>query len=168
MKPQLLIGAASSGSGKTTVAKLLQKKIGPNTMVISHDMVRMQILHVWSKEGVEKSLPLMIDLLKYGKRHSEVTILEGILPSKEYSPLFEVAIEEYGNNIYSYYWDIPFEETLIRHRTKPNCNDFGEEDMKRWWQEKDYLDTIPQTIIEKDLSLDDTIKLIYSDIMRML
>ena len=110
----------------------------------------------------------MIDLLKYGKRHSEVTILEGILPSKEYSSLFEVAIEEYGNNVYSYYWDISFEETLIRHRTKPNCNDFGEEDMKRWWQEKDYLDTIPQTIIEKDLSLDDTVELIYSDVMRKL
>ena len=45
---------------------------------------------------------------------------------------------------------------------------FGEEDMKRWWQEKDFLDTIPQTIIEKDLSLDDTVKLIYSDVMRKL
>lgn len=165
---KLIILRGNSGSGKTTVAKLLQNKIGPNTMVISLDMVRMQILHVWGKEGIEKSLPLMIELLKYGKSHSEVTILEGILPSIEYSPLFEVAIEEYGNNIFSYYWDIPFEETLIRHRTKPNCNDFGEEDMKRWWQEKDYLDTIPQTIIEKDLSLDDTVKLIYSDIMRML
>ena len=166
--PKLIILRGNSGSGKTTVAKLLQNKIGPNTMVISLDMVRMQILHVWGKEGVEKSLPLMIDLLKYGKHHSEVTILEGILPSKEYSPLFKVAIEEFGNNIYSYYWDIPFEETLIRHRTKPNCNDFGEEDMKRWWQEKDYLDIIPQTIIEKDLILDDTVKLIYSDVMRVL
>ena len=97
---KLIILRGNSGSGKTTVAKLLQHKIGPNTMVISHDMVRMQILHVWSKEGVEKSQPLMIDLLRYGKRHSEVTILEGILPSKEYSSLFEVAIEEYGDNIY--------------------------------------------------------------------
>ena len=165
---KLIILRGNSGSGKTTVAKLLQNKIGANTMLISHDMIRMQILHVRGKEGVEKSQPLMIELLRYGKRHSEVTILEGILPSKEYATLFEVAIEEYGDNIYSYYWDIPFEETLIRHYTKPNCNDFGEEAMRRWWQEKDYLDTIQQTIIEKDLSLNDTVELIYSDVMRNL
>ena len=163
---KLILLRGNSGSGKTTVARLLQNKIGPNTMVISHDMVRMQILHVWSKEGIEKSQPLMIELLKYGKRHSEITIMEGVLPSKEYAPLFEAAVEEYGNNIYSYYWDIPFEETLIRHSTKPNCNDFGEEDMRRWWKEKDYLDTIPQTIIEKDLSLEDAVNLIYCDVMR--
>ena len=163
---KLIILRGNSGSGKTTVAKLLQARIGSNTMVISHDMIRMQILNVRGEEGVVKSQALMIDLLRYGKRHSEVTILEGILPSKEYLSLFEVAIEEYNGNIYSYYWDVPFEETLVRHRTKPNRNNFGEEDMKRWWKEKDYLDTIPQTIIEKDLSLDDTVNLIYSDVMK--
>lgn len=162
---RLIILRGNSGSGKTTVARLLQEKIGPNTMVISHDMVRMQILHVWSKEGLEKSQPLMIELLKYGKRNSEITILEGILPSEEYTPLFEAALEEYGNNIYSYYWDIPFEETLIRHSTKPNRNDFGEEDMRRWWKEKDYLDIIPQTIIEKEMGLEDTVNMIYCDVM---
>lgn len=119
MVRKLIILRGNSGSGKTTVAKLLQEKIGSNTMLISHDMVRMQILHVWSKEGLEKSQPLMIELLKYGKRNSEITIMEGILPSKEYVPLFETAVKEYGENIYSYYWDIPFEETLIRHSTKP-------------------------------------------------
>ena len=127
---KLVILRGNSGSGKTTVAKKLQEKFGSNTMLISHDLVRKQILHVWSREGIEKSQPLMIELLKYGKCNSEITIMEGILPSKDYAQLFEAAVEEYGSNIYSYYWDIPFEETLRRHRTKPNRNDFGEEDMR--------------------------------------
>ena len=122
---KLILLRGNSGSGKTTVEKLLQHKIGPNTMLISHDMVRMQILHVWSKEGIEKSQPLMIE----------------------------------------HYWDIPFEETLIRHKTKPNCNDFGEEEMKRWWREKDFLEIIPQKILEKELSLEDAVNLIYRDVM---
>ena len=163
---KLIILRGNSGSGKTTVAKLLQKRFGPNTMLISHDMIRMQILYVWSKDGIEKSQPLMIDLLKYGSHHSEITIMEGVLPSKEYPLLFEAALEEYGDSIYSYYWDIPFEETLIRHATKPNCNDFGEEDMRRWWKEKDYLDIIPQIIINKDLSLQETVELIYKDVKK--
>ena len=37
--PVLLL--AVPGSGKTTVAKLLQEKFGPNTMRISHDMIRL-------------------------------------------------------------------------------------------------------------------------------
>ena len=109
---KLVLLRGNSGSGKTTVAKKLQERFGPNTMLISHDMVRMQILHVWSREGVEKSSPLMIELLKYGKCNSEITIMEGILPSKDYAQLFETAVEEFGDNIFSYYWDIPFEETV--------------------------------------------------------
>ena len=162
---KLILLRGNSGSGKTTVAKKLQEKFGSNTMLISHDMVRKQILHVWSREGVEKSQPLMIELLKYGKRNSEITIMEGILPSKDYAQLFEAAVEEYGSNIYSYYWDIPFEETVRRHSTKPNRNDFGEDDMRRWWKEKDYLDIIPQTMIDKDLSIEDAVELIYRDVI---
>ena len=84
---KLIILRGNSGSGKTSVAKALQSKFGPNTMLISHDMIRMQILHVWSTEGIIKSEPLMINLLKYGRENSEVTIMEGVLPSKEYKKL---------------------------------------------------------------------------------
>ena len=162
--PKLIILRGNSGSGKTTVAKALQEKFGPNTMLLSHDMVRMQILHVWSREGVEKSLPLMIQLLRYGRRHSEATILEGILPTADYLPLFEAAVEEYGPDIFAYYYDLPFEETLRRHSAKPNRNDFSEAEMRRWWQEKDYLPMIAETILTQEQSLDQTVEQIYKAI----
>ncbi len=161
---RLVILRGNSGSGKTTVAKMLQEKFGPNTMLISHDIVRMQILHVWSAEGVRKSLPLMIELLRYGRRNSEITILEGILPSEDYKPLFEAALEEYGENIFSYYYDISFEETLRRHQTKPNRDEFGEADMRRWWKEKDFLEMIPQTVLTEDVSLQEAVELIYGQV----
>ena len=65
---KLILLRGNSGSGKTTLARLLQERFGPNTMRISHDMIRMEILHVWGAEGVEKSLPLLIELLRYGRR----------------------------------------------------------------------------------------------------
>lgn len=46
---KLIILRGNSGSGKTSAAKAMQKKFGPNTMLISHDMIRMQ--HVWGKHG---------------------------------------------------------------------------------------------------------------------
>ena len=161
---RLVILRGNSGSGKTTVAKMLQEKFGTNTMLISHDMIRMQILHVWSAEGVRKSLPLMIALLRYGRRNSEITILEGILPYEDYKPLFEAALEEYGENIFSYYYDISFEETLRRHQTKPNRDEFGEADMRRWWREKDFLEVIPQTVLDEDVRLEEAVELIYGQV----
>jgi len=117
------------------------------------------------KEGIDKSLPLLIDLLKYGRAHSEITILEGILDSAEYSLLFETSIEEFGSDIFAYYYDLPFEETLFRYSTKPNRFDFGEKDMRKWWREKDYLTVISETILKKDLSLEDAVEKIYRRVM---
>jgi len=161
---KLIIIRGNSGSGKTSVAKALQTKFGSNTMLISHDMIRMQMLNVWGSEGVKKSEPLMINLLKYGKENCDVVILEGILDSKEYQLLFEAAVEEYGEEIFAYYYNLPFEETLHRHSTKPNREDFDEEDMRKWWKEKDYLSVIPEMIFEKEISLEDAIESIYRQV----
>ena len=69
-----------------------------------------------------------------------------------YRPLFEWANELYGEEIYAYYFDLPFEETVKRHQTKPNCHEFGEEEMRRWWREKDFSDVLNEVAItpEKD------------------
>ena len=116
-KGEALAMIGASGSGKTTVAKELQKKFGYNTMPISQDEIRRNIL--WVKDGIDtKALPLMIELLKYGYEHSDIVILEGIMHEEWYNPLFKVANELYGSNVYSYYFDIPFEETVRRHQMR--------------------------------------------------
>ena len=114
---KIIILRGNSGSGKTTVARALQKKFGYNTMVISQDEIRRNIL--WVKDGVDtKALPLMIELMKYGYEHCDVVILEGIMYDEWYSPLLKTANELYGMDIYAYYFDIPFEETVRRHNTR--------------------------------------------------
>ncbi|MDE5951069.1 MAG: uridine kinase, partial [Acetatifactor sp.] len=110
------------------------------------------------------ALPLLINLLEYGRKNSTITILEGILYSDYYEPLFRRAIEEYGPNIYAYYYDLAFEETVRRHGTKPNRFSFGEEDMRRWWREKDYIGIIPEKIITADVSLAEAVERIYRDV----
>jgi hypothetical protein len=105
-------------------------------MRISQDEIRRNML--WVKDGVDtKALPLMMELLKYGKEHSEIVILEGIMYDERYSPLFELANELYGADVHSYYFDIPFEETVRRHQTRDKSQEFGEELMRQWWREKD-------------------------------
>ena len=33
-----------------------------------------------------------------------------------------------------YIWDLPFQETVRRHATKPVATEFGEGEMRAWWR----------------------------------
>lgn len=154
----LILIRGNSGSGKTTLAKALQKHFGANTMLISHDMIRMQVLNVSGKVGIEKSLPLMETLVAYGSVHSEVTIVEGILDREEYGQLFDRCVELFGEHICACYYDLSFEETLKRHQTKPNHMDFGEQEMRRWWRGQNRLPMIDEMILTAEVSIEEAIR----------
>lgn len=160
---KIIIIRGNSGSGKTTLAKMLQKRFGRNTLIVSHDMIRREMLYV--KDGIgTPALPLMINLVEYGRNHCETVILEGILDAEVYQELFETAKREFGSHVYAYYYDIPFEETVLRHQTKSNRNEFGESDMRRWWKEKDFIGCIPESILTKEMSLEDALERIVEDV----
>jgi adenylate kinase family enzyme len=161
---KLIIIRGNSGSGKTTLAKALQQKLGYNNMLISQDVIRRDMLKV--KDGADtKALQLMKELLLYGKNNCEAVILEGILNASWYQPLFELAMYEFEEKTFAYYYDIPFDETLARYQTKPNRGDYSENEMRNWWIEKDFINFIPEKIITKDMKLNDTVELIYQDVV---
>lgn len=91
---KLIILRGNSGSGKTTIAKELQQVFGNNTMLISQDVIRRDMLKVKDGENT-KALPLLEELLRYGRKHSEIVILEGILNAEWYRALFELAVALY-------------------------------------------------------------------------
>lgn len=162
-KRKIIIIRGNSGSGKSTVAKKLQRTLGLGTFLIGQDTVRREML--WTKDGADtKALPLLINLVKYGSEHCDCVILEGILNSVWYRSLFELIAAEYGQEIYAYYYDLPFEETLQRHQTKPTRDEFGEREMRSWWNEKDYIGFIPEKIFTKDIGIEQAIDMIINDI----
>ena len=157
---KLIMLRGNSGSGKTTVAKGLQELFGRGTMVLSQDMIRREVLK--ERDGIDSpALPLIKQILEYGSENCEVVILEGIFIADWYRELFEAAIELYGSDIYAYYFDIPFEETVRRHQTRSKAAEFGADEMREWWKEKDYLDMIKENIITEDMSKDEIVNEIY-------
>ncbi|SHH35923.1 AAA domain-containing protein [Clostridium collagenovorans DSM 3089] len=162
---KLIILRGNSGSGKTTTGKALQKKLGHGTMLISQDVIRREILFV--KDGPEtEARKLLLELALYGKENCDIVILEGILNYEWYKDLFEKLSYEFENQVFAYYFDIPFEETLNRHKQKPNAHEFGEKEMRKWWKEKDLLGIIPEKLLWKELSLDEIVDLIYEEVIR--
>lgn len=162
--PKLISIRGNSGSGKSSAAKALQHKFGRNTLMIPQDTVRREML--WAHDGNNTAaIPLLISLIEYGYANSEITIIEGILNSEWYKPLFERAVQIFqAENIYAYYYDLTFAETLKRHETKTNKFDFGEKEMRRWWNEKDYLGFIKEKTLTEKLTLDETVEFIFSDV----
>ena len=159
----LVIIRCNAGSWKSSLARQLQRELGRNTLVIPQDTVRRDML--WARDGADTAaLPLLQTLLRYGYAHSEVTILEGILIAEWYRPLFLEAVKLFGENIFAYYYDLPFEETLRRHGSKANRADFGEEDMRRWWKEKDYIGFIPEKTIRENVPLAEAVGRVLSEI----
>ncbi|MDR3597831.1 kinase [Clostridium sp.] len=162
---KLIILRGNSGSGKTTTGKALQRKFGHGTMLISQDVVRREMLFV--KDGLNpEASELLLELALYGKSHCNIVILEGILNSKWYKKLFKNLLDKFNSQIFAYYFDIPFEETLNRHQQKPNAHEFGEKEMREWWNEKDLLDIIHEVYLHKELSLNEIVDIIYQDVIK--
>ena len=67
-----------------------------------------------------------------------------------------------SGRIFAYYYDLPFEETVRRHNTRAKVNSFGAEDMKRWWNEKDFLGNIAEEIFTLEIRLEEAEDLIYN------
>jgi len=158
----IIILRGNSGSGKTTIAKALQKRFGLGTMLISQDVVRREMIYVRDRPD-NKAIDLLISLIVFAENNCDITILEGILSADIYRKLFNTIVEIYTNNIYSYYFDIPFDETLKRHSQKPNADEFGEPQMRGWWKEKDFLSNIDEKIINETMSKDDVLNYICND-----
>ena len=159
----LIILRGNSGSGKSSVAKALQRKIGRNTLVVSQDFVRREML--WVCDGKDTAaLPLLTELLNYGNTHCNYVILEGILKADWYRPLFESAIKIFKDRIFAYYYDISFEETLKRHENREKKFEFGEKEMRDWWNEKDFIGKISEKIFTENVSLEGAVDIILKDI----
>ena len=55
---KLVILRGNSGSGKTTVARVLQRKIGFNTMLISQDEIRRNMLRYESIAAYDRTFEI--------------------------------------------------------------------------------------------------------------
>lgn len=163
MASRLIIIRGNSGSGKSTVAKRLQRELGKGTMLVPQDVLRREI--VWVRDGAgNPSIELIKRTALYGKEIGYDVILEGILAKKFYGDMIDELIEAFGDNVHTYYFDVPFEETIARHASKPNAHEFGEKEMREWWNEKDYLNVSGEKVLHKDMTVDDIISEILSDI----
>ena len=167
MASKLIIIRGNSGSGKTTIAKELQRRIGDglsdDTMLVQQDVLRRDILRERDMPEKQSVIELIELVVEFGRKQDRTVILEGILSAKKYGAMLRSLASRFDQT-YVYYFDVPFEETIARHASKPNAHEFGEKEMREWWNEKDYLNVSGEKVLHKDMTVDDIISEILSDI----
>ena len=114
--------------------------------------------------GAGAEVDLLKHLVAYGNQNCEVSMLDGILSAETYEDLFNQVEQLYASQIYAYYFDLPFEETLKRHNQKPISHEVGEVELRSWWREKDFLKNIREKVILKEMDVDDIVEMIYQDL----
>ena len=162
-KPVLIIIRGNSGSGKSTIAKRLQRELDYGTALIQQDVVRGEILRVHETPN-NPSDALMDMIARFSKERGYDVIVDGIFRRKKHGDWLLKLIEDWEGPVFVYYLDIPFEETLKRHMTKPNAHEFGEKEMREWWAEHDYLGADGEIIITHEPSADEIVARIFRDV----
>lgn len=64
---------------------------------------------------------------------------------------------------HAYYLHVPFEQTLLRHATKPIANEFGEAQLRDWYRELDLLPGGIEAVIGADSTLREIVDRIMLD-----
>ncbi len=163
MDTRLIVLRGPSGAGKSSVAARLLESPRP-TALIAQDAYRF-IFNVREGEAHSKAVRHMIrDNVLCALRNGFDTIVEGILKAKGYREIFAAVFEEHSRNNHVYYFDISFEETLRRHRTRTTAGLFTDEEMRSWYKPHDVLGYDFEQIIGQDRTLEETVQWIRRSI----
>ncbi|WDF82309.1 AAA family ATPase [Lacticaseibacillus pabuli] len=135
MTTQVILIRGNSGSGKTTLAKQLQQEL-PDSMLISQDTFRRDILNAPDHPG-NKSEDLILANAYWANEHVHYLIIEGILKRSVYTALLGKLRTEFGRQLHSFYYDLSFEETLLRNESR--AMPFLDGTLEKWWVAKDAL-----------------------------
>ncbi|WP_328923506.1 MULTISPECIES: kinase [unclassified Streptomyces] len=105
----------------------------------------------------------LIDLtVRYALDHGFHVVLEGILTACRYGEILTKLAAGHPGPVHALYLDVPFAETLVRHATKPQAAEYGEQEMHSWYTPNDLIEGLGEHIIGADSSLDDTADLILT------
>lgn len=156
--PKLIILRGNSGSGKSTVAKTLRDGCAHKVALVEQDNIRRNVLR--EKEADDAAnIELIARVVEFALGCGYDVILEGILKFRRYGGMLE-RLRAACPETHVYYFDIPFEETLRRHATKPCVQDFGEREMREWYAPRDLTGFPGETLISEESSLERTVSMI--------
>lgn len=161
---KLIIIRGNSGSGKSAVVKRLREELDGKVAVVGQDTLRRNILKEPDQLENTDVIGLLEQTVMYCLDKDYTVIVEGILSKPKYKEILMKLVESTECDSHIYYIDVSLEETIKRHQTKPVADDFGEKELRSWYQPKNYLDVPSEVIIDEASTLEQTVSLIKDNL----
>lgn len=160
---RLIILRGNSGSGKTTLAHAIRRARPRGIAIISHDVLRREILHVRDHPG---ALSVgYIDLsARFALDHGLHIVVEGILHSESYGDMLERLVNDHRGESRCYRYDLDLDETLRRHRTKTLATEVSEEQVTSWYRPVDPARALPEFVFDSTVSAENALDAVLSDV----
>lgn len=159
---KLIVLRGNSGSGKSTTAKSLRAASARKIAIVEQDYLRRFVLREKDRADGD-NIALIEQVTQFALARGYHVILEGILSFARYGQML-TRLRAQCPSSYFYYFDISFEETLRRHTTKPNAHEFGETEMRAWYEPNDRTGFPDERIIPESSPLPETVARILAEI----
>ena len=115
---QLVVIRGNSASGKSTIAAKIRERHGRGLAVVSQDNLRRVVLREHDRPEAA-NIGLIGLTCRYALDCGFHAVLEGILYSAHYGQMLAGLRQDYRDRASFWFLDVPFEETVRRHGTKP-------------------------------------------------
>jgi len=149
----------NSASGKTAVALRVQDVHKGFVSRVSQDVMRREVLRI--RDGDDNpAIGLIETVVRYSLDQGFHVVLEGILHSRIYGDMLRRLAADHLGLTRCYRYRLSFDETLLRHQTKPQAAEYGAELMRPWFREDDAIAGLDEQVFDASVSLDDAVQTI--------
>jgi chloramphenicol 3-O-phosphotransferase len=154
---RLIVLRGNSGSGKSSVAAGVRACYGRGIAIVSQDYLRRHVLHERDVPGAA-NIGLISTVARYALGQGFHVIMDGIFDSRRYAAMLDALRRDHRGPSHWYYLDVPFEETMRRHATRPQATEFGRAEMRSWYRPLDLLPGGYEQVIPASSALDGTVR----------
>ncbi|SEL28978.1 AAA family ATPase [Streptacidiphilus jiangxiensis] len=159
---RLVVLRGNSASGKSSIALTIRERFGRGVALVGQDNLRRTVLGEQDRPGAA-NIGLIDTVTRHCLDAGFHVVLEGILHTAHYEPMLTALRADHRGVTRCYYLDVPFEETLRRHATKPQAVEYGEAEMRGWYRPLDLLAGSAETVVPAHSSLHATVSRILRD-----
>jgi predicted kinase len=162
---RLVVLRGNSGSGKSTTAQEVRRRVGRGVAWVEQDYLRRVLLREHDRRGAA-NIGLIDQTVRYALDNGYHVILEGILYRPTYGEMLHQLIADHAGVTGVYYFQLSFEETLRRHAIRELSKGKGAtpEQMRDWYQPSDLLGAEGEQVIDPSSTLDQTADRIITDL----